>query len=165
MPNKHCIFGSCLSDSRRQPNIRFVRFVKPLRNPERAARWVHLCGRSDFGVEDITQNTHICEKHFAPDVILNAKENPDLEPYPASASKISRPRKPRTHQDAYEEEDAESENDADDTDIFDITANLSSLCIKPFHPKEKVQTVAIPVPFGVAITVDQISIDIAKCKF
>jgi hypothetical protein len=88
MPNKHCCYSDCKSDSRRpQHDVNFVQFVSNVKEPRRAKRWVHLCGRKDFTVANINRFTYICTKHFRADVTdLNPRSNPDLEPLPASSS-------------------------------------------------------------------------------
>jgi hypothetical protein len=88
MPNKHCCYADCKSDSRRpQCDVNFLQFVSNVKEPCRAKRWVHLCGRKDFTVANITRFTYICTKHFREDVTdLNPRSNPDLEPLPASSS-------------------------------------------------------------------------------
>ena len=51
-----CSWGICLNTDRKNPNLRFVPFVKPygrFAEPGRAARWVKLCGRKNFTVENI----------------------------------------------------------------------------------------------------------------
>ena len=84
MPNKHCVFSDCRSDSRYYPNLKWASFVKPTKtyNVKRAIRWVHLVGRSDFTISNITKDTWICEKHFPPGVVLDWSKNVELEPFP-----------------------------------------------------------------------------------
>jgi hypothetical protein len=88
MPNKHCCYSDCNSDSRRpQHEINFVQFVSNVKDPRRAKRWVHLCGRKDFTVANITRFTYICTKHFRADTTdFNPRSNPQLEPLPANSS-------------------------------------------------------------------------------
>ena len=54
--SKRCAYLDCLSDSRINPDLKWASFVKPTKNynVERAKRWVHLLGRTDFTVFDIT---------------------------------------------------------------------------------------------------------------
>ena len=43
---KHCCWGTCRSDSRYpKPGVSFVPFPKPYMFPEKARKWVILCGR------------------------------------------------------------------------------------------------------------------------
>ena len=96
MPNYHCIYGTCLSDSRRpeDKNLKFLPFAKPWNDRKQAERWVHLIGRKNFTVDDITQNSYICVKHFPKNVELNWKnwkKNKTLEPYPALSLTIKTP--------------------------------------------------------------------------
>ena len=72
---KHCCWGLCKSDSRYpKPGITFVPFPKPNTFPEKARKWVHLCGRGqDFTVDRITKDTYICNLHFPEGSDLNHK--------------------------------------------------------------------------------------------
>ena len=93
MPNKHCIYSNCLNNSRINPDLKWASFVKPTKpyNVKRAIRWVHLLGRSDFTISNITKDTFICENHFPPGVVLDWSKNVELEPFPANNSlKISK---------------------------------------------------------------------------
>ena len=48
MPTKHCLWGSCSSDSRFPQfceGVRFVPFAKPTRTPETFLRYNKACGR------------------------------------------------------------------------------------------------------------------------
>ena len=82
-----CSWGICLNTDRKNPNLRFVPFVKPygrFAEPRRAARWVKLCGRKNFTVENITKNSYICAQHFPNYEHKNQFTpilNQDLEPY------------------------------------------------------------------------------------
>jgi hypothetical protein len=89
---KHCAFGHCRSDTRKEPSLVFIPFPKPKTNFQRAKRWAHLCGRSNFGVENIKKGMYVCEKHFASGVDLDIHSNLDLEPFPAHSEDIHRQR-------------------------------------------------------------------------
>ena len=74
---KHCCWGLCKSDSR-YPNkypesgIIWIPFPKPKTFPEKARRWVILCGREkDFTVDRVGKNTYICSLHFPEGADLN----------------------------------------------------------------------------------------------
>ena len=67
MPHcKRCLYLDCNSDSRFHPWLKWAAFVKPTKtkNIERAKRWVYLLKRSVFKLENITEDSYICEKHF-----------------------------------------------------------------------------------------------------
>ena len=64
MPSYYCVHGTCKSDSRKNPNIRFFPFPKPITFLERATRWVELICRPGYTIDHITNNTYICELHF-----------------------------------------------------------------------------------------------------
>ena len=88
-----CSMGLCKNNKRKNPTLRFIPFVKPFgrfANEERAKRWVHLCGRKDFTVDQITQNSYICAHHF-PNYENKKDFNPilnkELEPYNLFSSK------------------------------------------------------------------------------
>ena len=94
---KHCSHGLCKSDSRKQPDKKFALFVQPKgRNADlnRAKRWVHLCGRKGFTIENIERTTHICEDHFPENVDLDYRRNKDLEPYPVGYDRNERQVRP-----------------------------------------------------------------------
>jgi hypothetical protein len=96
---KHCCYGTCKSDTRKDASIKFIAFPKAKVNLKRAKRWIHLCGRVDFSLEKITPYTYICVNHFPKDVDLNPQTNLDLEPFPAHAEvdhreRYERKRKP-----------------------------------------------------------------------
>ena len=88
MPGKHCSHSNCVSNSRKNPEIKFALFVQPHKDLKRAKRWVHLCGRKFFSVKNIKRWTFICEKHFPIGANLNYKQNEALEPYPAFGTKL-----------------------------------------------------------------------------
>ena len=91
---KTCSWGICLSTDRKNPKLRFVPFVKPygrFADHGRAARWVYLCGRKNFGLENIKRSSFICAHHFpnhANKRDLNPILNYDLEPYSCLSSEI-----------------------------------------------------------------------------
>ena len=67
MPNKHCSYALCNSDSRRKDNpdnVYFIKFPNPHTCKEQCQRWINACGRSDFSASDIKRWTYICSKHF-----------------------------------------------------------------------------------------------------
>ena len=63
---KSCVFEDC-HNSTKNTELKFVSFVKPSFDLERAKLWVKLVGRIDFEVETISQNTFVCQNHFPPD--------------------------------------------------------------------------------------------------
>ena len=92
---KHCFYSNCDSNSKKNPNIEFVPFVKPFSDFSRCKRWIELCGKPHFNPENITSQ-HVCTKHFPSDVVndwnfgrLDWKKNPDLEPFPAHSKDIN----------------------------------------------------------------------------
>ena len=93
MPVKHCCYGDCNSDSRYvgrredMENIFFIPFPKPKTQREKCERWIRLCGRKFFTVENVRKETYICSKHFVGDK-GPTKENPD--PLPALATNFER---------------------------------------------------------------------------
>jgi hypothetical protein len=144
MPNKHCCYADCKSDTRRHPDVKFVPFVKPSTDLNRAKHWAHLCGREKFGVKNITRNTYICEKHFNHSEVFDTK-NPNLVPYPANSriSTTSRLYRPRIVEEEEEEEDKENK------------AKNAKFTFAKFL----VRTKAVMVPFGVQINnIDNITL-------
>jgi len=93
MPNKHCMFAGCRSDSRKNdPDIKFVHFPMPTRDRKRARDWLHLSRRNvkngerrkgAFELKDISHHTFVCSRHFPPHVELDTRKNKELRPYPA----------------------------------------------------------------------------------
>ena len=86
----HCCWGKCHSNSSRtSADIRFLPFPKPWIDLDRAKRWLHLCGREDFTLDNITKNTYICSLHFnvAGELSLDWKVNKSLEPVSARSGK------------------------------------------------------------------------------
>lgn len=89
MPVKHCCYGDCNSDSRyvgikkEMDNVYFIPFPKPKTQKEKCERWVRLCGRKYFTVENIRKETYMCSKHFVGGK-GPTKEHPD--PLPALAT-------------------------------------------------------------------------------
>ena len=90
----HCCYGLCKSDSRRQEaGVTFIPFPKPNRHPKIARKWVHLCGRHNFTINNINRATYICSKHFPAGALLGRSKNchigswllnnPTLEPFNA----------------------------------------------------------------------------------
>jgi hypothetical protein len=79
---KHCCHGLCKSDTKIDPSRKFLPFPKPKRHPEKARRWIELCGRENFTVANITKWTYICDKHFPCGVNLDHHVNQSLEPFP-----------------------------------------------------------------------------------
>ena len=89
-----CCYGLCKSDSRRQEaGVTFIPFPKPNRHPKIARKWVHLCGRHNFTINNINRATYICSKHFPAGALLGRSKNchigswllnnPTLEPFNA----------------------------------------------------------------------------------
>ena len=93
MVNKTCVYRDCKSDSRSHPWLIWSNFIKPTlaKNKKRAERWVQLVGRDDFTVDNITQDTYICEKHFSEEdhESLNWKRNLKLDPFPAGVLPVN----------------------------------------------------------------------------
>lgn len=93
MPVKHCCYGDCNSDSRyvgiRQDmdEVTFIPFPKPKTKRETCERWVRLCGRQFFTLENIRKETYICSKHFVGEK-GPTKDNPD--PLPAVSTSFER---------------------------------------------------------------------------
>ena len=77
-----CVYKDCSSTETRNPELKFLTFVQPRTDFQRASKWIRLIGRSDFTVESIKYSTRICQNHFSSDVILNWRLNKTLEPYP-----------------------------------------------------------------------------------
>ena len=84
---KTCSWGLCVNTDHKNPTLRFISFVKPygtLGDHARAARWVYLCGRKNFTLENINQHSYICARHF-PNYHdakeFNPHSNKNLEPY------------------------------------------------------------------------------------
>ena len=92
---KHCCYGDCNSDSRYvgrredMEGVCFIPFPKPKTQLEKCERWVRLCGRKFFTVENIRKETYICSKHFVGGK-GPTKEHPD--PLPALATSFERNR-------------------------------------------------------------------------
>ena len=93
MPVKHCCYGDCNSDSRYvgkredMGNVNFIPFPKPKTQREKCERWIRLCGRKYFTVDNIRKETYICSKHF------KGKNGPTKEypdPLPALATSVER---------------------------------------------------------------------------
>ena len=84
---KTCSWGNCINTDHKNPTLRFISFVKPygtLGDHARAARWVYLCGRKNFSLENINQHSYICARHFPnyhDPKELNPHSNKNLEPY------------------------------------------------------------------------------------
>lgn len=70
MPVKHCCYGACNSDSRYygkredMDGVTFIPFPKQKTQLVKCERWIKLCGRKYFSVENIKKETYICSKHF-----------------------------------------------------------------------------------------------------
>jgi hypothetical protein len=60
--------------------IFFIPFPKPKTHLEKCQRWIRLCGRKYFGVENKTKDTYICSKHF----IGNGPTSSHTDPLPAT---------------------------------------------------------------------------------
>ena len=80
---KHCCWGNCTNDTRYPhkfpPGTYFMPFPKVGRikesmtqweknrqneRTEKAKKWIHACGRKNFGIKNITRSTYICSIHF-----------------------------------------------------------------------------------------------------
>lgn len=77
---KVCVYGPCTKTTKNDPELKFVSFVKPWKDSERAEKWKILCGREDL---KITKNTWICSLHFPQNEILDPTRNQNLEPFQA----------------------------------------------------------------------------------
>ena len=76
MPN--CSFYSCQNNSKKNPELKWAKFVAQKRDPERYEKWYQRLKRVDLVV---TRNTYICEEHFPEGTAdLNYWTNPDLIP-------------------------------------------------------------------------------------
>lgn len=87
MTNKFCVWFGCNSSSRPKKNGQFfngkwVNFVKPSVDKQRANQWVKIMKRADFGLNNIKKHTYLCDKHFPPNVNLRWWENTTLTPIP-----------------------------------------------------------------------------------
>ena len=90
-----CAWGLCNSDSRynekgRRPRpsmvgVTFLPFPKPKTKLERCKAWIKACGRENFTISNITQNTYVCSKHFRDG--RPSELYPD--PYPALPNELS----------------------------------------------------------------------------
>lgn len=67
----------------------FLPFPKPKTQFEKCQRWVRLCGRKYFGVENITKDTYICCKHFVGE---KGPTTSHPDPLPAAATEFERKR-------------------------------------------------------------------------
>lgn len=61
----------------------FIPFPKPKTQREKCERWVRLCGRKYFGVDNVNKDTYMCSKHF---VGGNGPSIDHPDPLPASAT-------------------------------------------------------------------------------
>ena len=77
MPNKSCAFYSCKSNSRKDPTLKWTRFVSPYNDLERYKIWFEKLKRPSY---DVTRNTYVCEKHFPQGTDLNKLTNLELVP-------------------------------------------------------------------------------------
>jgi len=77
MPNKSCAFYSCKSNSRKDPTLKWTRFVSPYNDLERYKIWFEKLKRPSYNV---TRNTYVCEKHFPQGTDLNKLTNLELVP-------------------------------------------------------------------------------------
>ena len=76
---KHCAYMTCNSDDRYTPELKFVPFVKPWKDLNRAEQWKKLIGRPDL---KISKDTYLCAKHFPENESeLNPRHNLNLEPF------------------------------------------------------------------------------------
>ena len=96
MPSNHyCSHGLCKSNIRNNPNLKFARFPKLTIDRARAEEWAIRMCRTNFTVNDITQNTVVCELHFPLNANLNYRENEHLVPYPHGHKRGERPQRER----------------------------------------------------------------------
>ncbi|XP_062568430.1 uncharacterized protein LOC134230607 [Saccostrea cucullata] len=72
---KRCSWGTCNTDSRYPERltggIKFIPFPKPPTNPEKCKRWIRLCGRPAYQLnEEVlrdrnkSKHFYVCSKHF-----------------------------------------------------------------------------------------------------
>lgn len=96
MPSRHCSWGTCNSDSRKNdPEVFFIPFPSLISHARKARRWVELCGRgSEFTVEDLSPDKAICNLHFPIGSDFDIIANPGLEPKAARLVTQQRIRKP-----------------------------------------------------------------------
>lgn len=89
MPVKHCCYGNCNNDSRyaavrpEMNDVFFIPFPKPKTQRAKCERWVWLCSRKYFGVDNVNKDTYMCSKHF---VGGNGPSIDHLDPLPVSAT-------------------------------------------------------------------------------
>ena len=143
---KTCSWGICLNTEKKNPKLRFVPFVKPsgrFEDKGRAARWVYLCGRKNFTLENITRHSFICAYHF-PNYENKGQFNPilnqDLEPYYA-LSPEDHPKFVPTNGNTVEKKPKIP------ADLHDIEEPRNFENVKTFKKKSTVTT--IEVPYGV----------------
>lgn len=115
----YCSYGLCNSSSEKEPHLKFVPFPKPTKNLKAAKTWLQLIGRDKFGIQDITRNTYVCEKHFALDAVLDLKRNPDLKPNPARGQQLNFPS-------IHSRRSAKPKSRVDDTKQSNASASQSS---------------------------------------
>ena len=92
MPNKSCAFYSCKSNSRKDPTLKWTRFVNPRHDPERYTKWFERLKRPSY---DVTGNTYVCEKHFPQGADLNKLTNTELIPEAETHPEICEPKPKR----------------------------------------------------------------------
>ena len=170
MPSFVCIYERCRESKLKNPDMKFVHFVKPKTDMKRAMRWVYLVGRSDFQVKDIHKNTVICQKHFPPDIELDWKKNPSLEPYPSSLQMETMPNYSKAEITASSSKSsAKIVVDLEKSDkISSARAQVENrqAIVKTYSTKCDVKTVSIPVYHGVQVNLaNQSEIDFSGKYF
>ena len=45
-------------------DVSFIPFAKPKTNLKCYKAWIKACGRKKFTIDNITENTYVCLKHF-----------------------------------------------------------------------------------------------------
>ena len=113
MNYKTCIFWECPSNSKTNPMMGFADFVSPDFDMERAQEWVEIVNRYDFTIEDISENTFICEKHFPRDFLnMDYRTNPILTPFLDARFLV--PKIELTEEDAYNQVEGIKTEENDD---------------------------------------------------
>ena len=69
--HNYCAHGTCKSNGRKSPELRWATFPKKSVDENRARRWVELMHCEGFTIDSITKNTYVCELHFPPNVDLD----------------------------------------------------------------------------------------------
>lgn len=74
---KTCASGVCHNNNKKNPEKIFALFVQIQgrgADIDRAKKWVHLMGRANFDIENVTRQTYVCEDHFPEGVVLDYRQ-------------------------------------------------------------------------------------------